>query len=381
MTPVHYHEGKFPPQILDWPRLVPLLTPAASAVARLDGTMQAIPNAHLLLSPLLKQEAVLSSRIEGTQATLVDVLQYEAGMNPKKFSPQRLEDIKEIQNYQRALEKATQLLDDLPICFRLISEAHRILLDSVRGSDKAAGKYRVIQNHIGSHGISVENARFVPISPLQLPEAMGRWERFVNDQQFYDPFVQAAIVHAEFESIHPFLDGNGRIGRMLIPLFLVKQGILKAPTLYVSEYFERFRQEYVDRLLAVSEDDDWTGWCEFFLMAIKNQAEINQKRAEEIIKLYQRSKDTFFSLLKSKLTIFVLDFLFCFPIFNPKMMKEYLNQHDTFTRESVRRFINNLLDGGIIKADQENLGRLPGKYIFTELLDITDSFDRFATDL
>ena len=381
MPPVFYHEGNFPPQTLDRQRLVPLLTPTASAVGRLEGTLQAIPNARLLLSPLLKQEAVLSSRIEGTQATLVDVLQYEAGMNIKKFSPQRLEDIIEIQNYQRALERATELLVELPICFRLISEAHRILLDSIRGSDKSAGKYRVIQNHIGYPGCSLEEARFVPVSPMQLQEAMGRWERFVNDDQFFDSFVQAAIVHAVFEAIHPFLDGNGRIGRMLIPLFLVKREIITAPTLYVSEYFEHHRQEYVDRLLAVSQNNDWTGWCEFFLIAIKNQAEINQKRANEILALYQRSKDSFSSLLNTKLMIFVLDFLFCFPIFNSRMMEEYINQHYSISQQSISRFVKTLLDNEVIHKSQENLGRNSGQLIFTELLEITDSFNRFASHL
>lgn len=376
MAPIFYHEGKFPPQTLDWQRLVPLITPVAGAVARLDGTLQAIPNAKILISPLLKQEGVLSSRIEGTQATLVDVLQYEAGR--KKFSPQRLEDIREIQNYQRALERATELIGELPICFRLLAEVHRILLDSVRGSDKAAGKYRVIQNYIGSSGCSLDEARFVPVSPNELPDAMGRWERFVNNEQFSDPYVQAAIIHAEFESIHPFLDGNGRIGRMLIPLFLVQRGILNAPTLYVSEYFERHRQEYVDRLLAVSQNDDWTGWCEFFLKAIREQAEINQKRTEEILALYQSCKEKFASLLNTKSLIWVLDFLFSFPVFSPPMMEEYINQHDSLSEVTIRRFIRCLAEGDIIEAVQERAGRWPGQYNFTKLIEITDSFTRFV---
>ena len=376
MAPVYYHEGGFPPRILDWQRLVPLITPVAGAVARLDGTLQAVPNSKILISPLLKQEGVLSSRIEGTQATLVEVLQYEAGR--KKFSPQRLEDIQEIQNYQRALEQATKLIAELPICFRLLSEVHRILMNSVRGSDKAAGKYRVIQNYIGSSGCSIDEARFVPVSPTQLQDAMGRWERFVNDDHFCDPYIQAAIIHAEFEAIHPFLDGNGRIGRMLIPLFLVQRGILNAPTLYVSEYFERHRQEYVDRLLAVSQHDDWTGWCEFFLKAIREQAEINQKRTEEIVALYQNCKETFASLLNTKLLIWVLDFLFCYPIFTPPMMEEYINQHASVSHPTVSRFIKSLLEGKIIEVAQEKSGTWPGEYKFTELIEITDNFSRFV---
>ncbi len=256
--PVRYHIGKFPPQKIDWSRLVPLIGPAAAALARYDGLLSAIPNANILLSPLTTQEAVLSSRIEGTYATMGEVLEYEAGK--ETADPAKAEDIVEVLNYRRAIREAVQALDKLPLCGRVIKQAHATLLSGVRGHDKARGKYRTIQNYIGNPNRPIEEARFEPIAPERLADAMSQWEKYLHSKE-PDALVQLAIVHAEFESLHPFLDGNGRMGRMLVPLFLFERGLLHTPNFYVSDYLERNRQEYFDGLLAVSRDDDWTGWC------------------------------------------------------------------------------------------------------------------------
>ena len=250
---VRYHAGRFPPERLDWPALIPLLGPAAAAVARYDGALAAAPNPDVLLSPLTTQEAVLSSRIEGTQATMGEVLEFEAGREPE--SPARRDDIHEVLNYRIAMRLAEKMLQKLPLSQRVVREAHRALLDGVRGKNKSPGEYRRVPNWIGPPGCAVENATFVPVGADGLPDAMAAWERYIHHDA-PDRLVQLAILHAEFEAVHPFLDGNGRLGRMLIPLFLWRHGLIRAPTFYVSAYFEARRDAYYDGLLAVSRDDD-----------------------------------------------------------------------------------------------------------------------------
>ena len=264
--PVNYHYGKFPPQDIDWISLIPLIGPANAALARYDGTLSAIPNANVLLSPLSTQEAVLSSRIEGTQATMGEVLEFEAEGDSGDISLERKEDINEILNYRRAMWRAIDLLKEIPLCQRLVKEAHRVLLAGVRGHARSPGEYRQIPNWIGPPGCPIEEARFVPISAGRLPEALNVWEKFVHGSS-PDPLVQLAVVHAEFEALHPFLDGNGRLGRMSVPLFMFQKGLIQSPMFYISAFFEQNKDEYYERLLAISRDNDWSGWCRFFLRA------------------------------------------------------------------------------------------------------------------
>ena len=254
MAPVHYHEGRFPPESrLDWPTLIPLIGPAAAAVARYDGMLGATPNPDVLLSPLTTQEAVLSSRIEGTQATMGEVLEFEAGREPDSLD--RREDIYEVLNYRAALRHAEELLEELPLCLRVIRAAHRILLRGVRGEGKSPGDYRRVPNWIGPSGCTIDGATFVPVAADPLPEAIGTWENYIH-REAPDRLVQLAILHTEFEALHPFLDGNGRLGRMLVPLFLWRSGLIRAPRFYVSAYLGARRDAYYDALLAVSRDDD-----------------------------------------------------------------------------------------------------------------------------
>ena len=237
MAAVHYHEGRFPPEErLDWPALIPLIGPAVAAVARYDGALAAIPNPRILLSPMTTQEAVLSSRIEGTQATMGEVLEFEAGKEAE--SPERRADIHEVLNYRAAMREAERMLEKLPICQRVVREAHRVLLSGVRGEGKAPGDYRRIANWIGPPGCTVEEATFVPVGADKLPAAMSAWERYANRDDAPDRLVQLAFLHTEFEALHPFLDGNGRLGRMLVPLFLWQCGLIGQPMFYVSAYFE-----------------------------------------------------------------------------------------------------------------------------------------------
>jgi Fic family protein len=287
--PVRYHLGAFPPPTLDWPRLIALLGPASAALARFDGVLTGVPNAHVLASPLMTEEAVLSSKIEGTQATMGEVLEFEALGDQASVEPEKRLDILEIQNYRKALHGAVRDMETLPLCLRLIRAAHAQLMDGVRGADKQPGEFRTRQNWIGSHGCVVEQARFVPIEPERLPDGMAAWERAIHDAGPGDLLVQLAILHAEFEALHPFLDGNGRLGRMLIPLFLYERKMLSKPVFYMSAYLEANRHEYYDRLLGVSRDGDWTGWCKFFLTGLTIQAESNTAKAKEIVSLYDRA--------------------------------------------------------------------------------------------
>ena len=227
MAPVHYHEGRFPPEArLDWPTLVPLIGPAVAALARYDGVLAAIPNPDVLLAPLTTQEAVLSSHIEGTQATMSEVLEFEAGQEVD--SSERRGDIEEIRNYRAAMGDAEKMLETLPLSVRVVCEAHRVLLSGVRGRNKSPGEYRRIPNWIGPPGCSIDTATFVPIGAEKLDGAMSAWERYIH-QETPDLLVQAAVLHAEFEALHPFLDGNGRLGRMLVPLFLWQRGLISRP--------------------------------------------------------------------------------------------------------------------------------------------------------
>ena len=182
------------------------------------------------------------------------------------------------------------MLEELPLCLRVVNEAHRILMSGGRGTNKTPGDLRRIQNWIGPPGSDPETATYVPIAADRLPDAMARWERYINDRKAPDPLVQLAVLHAEFEALHPFLDGNGRVGRLLVPLFLWRRGLIARPVFYISAWLEANRPTYYDGLLRVSRDDDWTGWCGFFLEAVRRQAEDNLVKAREILALYDSLK-------------------------------------------------------------------------------------------
>ena len=310
---VAYHQGRFPPGALDWPQLLPLIGPAAAAVARYEGVLHGIPNPNVLLSPLTTQEAVLSSRIEGTQATIGEVFEFEAEGEPGDESTPKKADIHEVLNYCDALAEASLLLDELPLSQRLIRLTHARLMQGVRGRNKDPGKYRRIPNWIGPEGCTIEQARFIPCSAEALPAAMDAWERYIHDPA-PDALIQLAVVHAGFEAIHPFLDGNGRLGRLIIPLFLKSKGLLSAPNFYLSEYLENHRADCYERLLAVSRDGDWTGWCAFFLRAIIEQAGANQAKAQSIHALYSARKDWMIEATRSQYGVRALDWFFSRPI-------------------------------------------------------------------
>jgi len=370
--PVQYHEGNFPPKRIEWERLIPLIGPANAALARYDGTLAAVPNAALLLSPLMTQEAVLSSRIEGTQATMAEVMEFEAGIRPEVPDANRTADIHEVLNYRRAMGRAVELLKELPLCQRVIREAHSILIEGVRGQRKAPGEYRKIPNWIGPPGTPVEKATYVPISAEKLSSAMGRWERFIHANA-PDRLVQLAQLHAEFEALHPFLDGNGRLGRMFVPLFLYAEKLIRSPIFYISAYLEARRDEYYERLLSVSRDGDWTGWCIFFLEALAEQAGENQQKATAILKLYERERDRIIDLTHSQYAIKALDFLFMRPIFQTSA---FVFQAD-IPVHTAKKMIKKLRDSGMFRILRRAKGRESAVMAFRELLNITEGHEAF----
>ncbi len=249
---------------IDWVSHIPAIGRANAALARYDGLIQTMVNPNILLSPMTTQEAVLSSRIEGTQATLEEVLEFEAQYQ-KEIEPRKKEDIQEIINYRRAMQSAVNLLEKKPLCLNIICQLHRILLDSVCGSNKARGEFRRVQNWIGPVGCVIEDASFVPPSPEMMMEALNNWEKYFHFEE-KDRLVQLAVVKAQFKLIHPFLDENGRIGRMLVPFFLFEKKLISSPVFYISAYFERRRADYYRALNAISENGDWNGWIRFFFM-------------------------------------------------------------------------------------------------------------------
>ena len=366
MAAVHYHEGRFPPdQRLDWAALIPLIGPAAAAVARYDGALTAVPNPRVLLAPLTTQEAVLSSRIEGTQATMGEVLEFEAGQ--EAVSPRRRDDIREVLNYRAAMREAERLLRELPICQRVIREAHQVLLSGVRGAGKSPGNYRRIPNWIGPPGCTVEEATFVPVGAEKLVAAMNAWEHYVHEDA-PDRLVQLAVLHAEFEALHPFLDGNGRLGRMLVPLFLWRYGSISQPMFYISAYFEARRDAYYEGLLAVSRDDDWTGWCRFFLGAVRAQAEEDLAKARAILALYEAMKDRVTEATRSRFAIQILDWIFEHPIFNSGNFAAASEIPD----RTGRRLLAALREHGILQVLRAGNGRRGTILVFPDLLNITE---------
>lgn len=364
--PVQYH-GSFPPIQIQWEPLVPYIAQANAAIARYDGILSAIPNRSVLLSPLTTQEAVLSSRIEGTQATIGEVLEFEAQGEQKDDNPsQKKLDIQEVLNYRKALRTAEAMLNDIPLSLRLIKESHRVLLTDVRGQNKAPGEFRRIPNWIGPQGCKVEDATYVPISAEKLEDAMSRWERFLHES-YPDRLVQLALIHAEFEALHPFLDGNGRIGRMLVPLYLYQAKTISAPMFYVSAYLEANRDTYYEKLLAVSRDDDWTGWCEFFLTALKHQAEDNQLKAKAILDLYNEMKLRFAEITHSQYAIHALDWIFRYPVFKSTDLVSA-----EIPKPTATRIIRVLKEDNILTLLSKSSGRRSAVLAFPALLNIAE---------
>jgi|SRR5579862_1409577 len=272
-----------PPPIEWTAELAATLSAADRAVGRLAGEGRRLPNPHLLIRPFVRREAVLSSRIEGTQATLGELLAAEAGAAVER-SP---EDLLEVGNYVVALEFGVERLRKLPLSLRLVRELHEKLMRGVRGDAATPGEFRRSQNWIGPAGCTLAEASFVPPPPAQMMDCLGAWENFLHEDTL-PPLVHAALVHSQFEAIHPFLDGNGRVGRLLITLLLVAKGVLPSPLLYLSAWFEATRPQYYARLSAVTERGEWEEWLGYFMTGAAGQAEDALGRIQRIDELLSR---------------------------------------------------------------------------------------------
>jgi Fic family protein len=276
------------PPKLDWsPKLIRILSEADRLIGRLSGEGGRLPNPHLLIRPFVRREAVLSSRIEGTQATLGELLATEAGAVVDR-SP---DDLREVGNYVVALDHGIAQLKKLPLCLRQVRELHQKLMTGVAGHSAARGQFRTIQNWIGMPGSSLENAAFIPPTPGKVQPCLAAWETFVHGADL-PPLVIIALAHYQFEAIHPFLDGNGRVGRLLITLFLIERKILPTPLLYLSAFFEATRRDYYHGLRGVSERGAWNDWLEYFLLGVARTSEDALNRSVRIHKLlaqWQRS--------------------------------------------------------------------------------------------
>jgi len=367
-SPVRYHLGKFPPRELDWSRLIPLLGPANASLARYDGLLSAIPNSHVLLSPLTTQEAVLSSKIEGTHVTIGEVLEIEAGGESKNITQPKRDEAEEVLNYRKAMLACVAEMERRPLSQQVLRTAHSILMEGVRGRDMTPGRYRTEQNWIGPKGCSLEQASFIPIAPEHLQPGMDEWERFLTSTGQPDLLVQLALLHVEFEALHPFKDGNGRLGRMLIPLYLFQRKLLTSPDFYMSGYLEANREEYQERLRAVSQDGDWTGWCVFFLAGIQQQATQNDGKARSILQLYERLKKEVADLTRSQYSIRAVDFVFRAPIFSASLF----SNDSSIPKPTANRILILLREAEIIHTLREAKGQMPGIYAFTELIKIAE---------
>jgi len=364
----------FTPQTLpiedvEWEPLIPLIGPANRALAQYDGVLYSLPNPEVLLSPLTTQEAVLSSRIEGTQATLGEVLKFEAGEEPQQES--KRQDIHEIMNYRWALQTGERDLSTRPFNLNLLLKLHSQLLDSVRGLNKARGQFRKTQNWIGPQGSTIEQAFFVPPKPDLLPQALDNWEKYYHMDR-PDALVQLAVVHAQFEILHPFLDGNGRLGRLIIPLYLFEKRILSRPMLYLSAYLDEHRDEYISRLRGIGKSSkSWNQWITFFLTALTEQAKANHTKARQVLDLYEQLKERVIHKTHSQFAVPLLDKIFQRPIFQ----STHLDGPNMPSRPMINSLLNQLKEIGMLKVLKDASGRRAQVLVLSELVNLCEGRD------
>jgi len=354
------------PPRLEWSlRLIALLDEARGALGELAGLLRQLPNPYLFIRPFIQKEAVLSSRIEGTQAGLLDVYALEAQV-PLFPSPKLREDAQEVLNYIRALERGRELLQEIPLSLRLLKEVHAVLLRGVRGGGRAPGEFRRAQNWIGPPGSSLEEARYVPPPPGPMLEALDALERFWHSDHGLPPLVEIALVHYQFEAIHPFLDGNGRMGRLLITLMLLERGLLPEPALYLSAYFERHRTLYYDLLLGVSQRGAWEDWLAFFLEGVRTEAKDVAERARRLLDLWREWRERYGRKGGGAHILGLLDLLFERPVLTVPLVKDRLG----ITHAWANRLVQRLEEDGILTPVSERKRNRP--YAAKEILEILE---------
>lgn len=362
---VNYHYGKFPPVELNYGMVLPQLIKATDALARYDQMLKNMHNSEILLAPLRSQEAVISSRMEGTVSTVDEIMQFEAVYEDRADEAANTRsDVIETYLYQSALKAAQKAMNSgQPLSQFLIRAAHQRLLSFGRGAMKNPGEYKNEQNYLADR--DRKNILFVPISPEKLPEGMDRLFDYIERSE-HPALLKAAISHLEFEALHPFKDGNGRIGRMVITLLLWNSSVISAPHFYISGYFEENKDTYIDKMRSVSQNGDWDLWCIFFLEAVEKQAIRNLEIAEKIGALYEEMKKEFSEVLASKWSVEALDYVFTNPVFR----NNKFTNNSGIPRASASRFTRVLQEAGYLKVLTESSGRRPALLMFEPLMQL-----------
>ncbi len=347
-----------PPIIpLSW-SFVNRITEADRALSELVGTARNLPNPHLLTRPFLRREALLSSQIEGTQTSLSELFYFEASGAGTPPTP----DVEEVVNYVMALEYGLKSLEYRPVTLSLLRDIHHRLLQGVRGASKSPGQFRKEQNWIAAPGRPLHEARYVPPPPLQMRDALGDFETFLHTESDLPALVRIALIHYQFEAIHPFDDGNGRIGRLLIPLLLCKEGLLPRPLLYLSAFFEKNRQQYRDGLLAVSQHGAWEAWIRFFLQGVIEQSQDAVRRSDHLLRLWRTYRRRLQESSTSGLALKLVDELFEAPVTSVQSVVQKLK----ITPRSAQMTVDRLVNAAIL---QETTGRQRNRiYVATEIL-------------
>lgn len=331
------------PPDLDWtPTLISALSDAERELARLTTLAGNFPFPRLLIQPFIRREAVLSSRIEGTRASLVDLYNYESAQL-SFLEPDN--DVREVHNYVLALDYGLERLGTLPVSLRLIRELHAKLMEGVRGGQLTPGKFRRTQNWIGPAGSTIETATYVPPPIDEMHDALNAMEKFIHANTDLPALVRAGMIHYQFESIHPFLDGNGRVGRLLVILLLREWNVLPHPLLNLSAYFERYRQEYYDHLLAVSQRAKWEDWLHFFLRGITSQAQDSVFRMTRLEGIRVHYEELVIADRNPKRMSAVIDFMFSRPILTLRQLETALD----IPYMAAKRYVDKLVEAGVLK--------------------------------
>lgn len=321
--------------------LASLLSAADHRLGRLDGVAATLPNPDLFVAMFVHKEAVLSSQIEGTQASLDDVLEFEAGVSSAGMPG----DVAEAINYVAAMNHGLELLKKLPVSLRLLRQIHERLLRGVRGSDKEPGEFRRSQNWVGPMGTSLTEAMYVPPAVDDMKRAMGELEKFLHDRRPLPPLIKCGLVHSQFETIHPFLDGNGRMGRLLITFLLCKEGILERPLLYLSYYFKRNRIEYYDKLQAVRDKGDWENWMKFFLRGVIEVSSESAVTVRNILDLRTEHHELLQSRLRTSNALRLLDRLYYSPVISVGDVASFLD----ITFNGANQMVGKFCDMGLLR--------------------------------
>ncbi len=331
------------PEIIMDQEMWNLLSQADRALGRLDGATDALPNPDLFVFMYVRKEAVLSSQIEGTQASLIDVLEFES----QALQPDNPQDVAEVVNYISAINYGLERLKELPVSLRLIREIHQELMKGVRGAERNPGEFRRSQNWIGAGGCSLAEASYVPPPPHEMLQALDNLEKFLHSPQPMPTLIKVGLAHAQFETIHPFLDGNGRTGRLLITFLLCEQNILQRPLLYISYYFKKYRSEYYDRLQAVRDSGNWEGWLKFFLRGVYEVAQEAAATARKIVNLKEEHRQLVLNAMgrRSGNAIALLESLYFRPIFTVEHAEAITN----LSYPNANTLIKDLIDIGLLQ--------------------------------